>query len=145
MVSVDRVIFINVISVLIVHERPHISQHVALVAFELQAVVTALAKSPGTRGRKARRPGHNLLLRLRDYRDDVLRFITDFAVPFTNNQAEQDLRMMKVRMKISGTFRTLEGALVFTDLRSVISTARKHGLNILETLTLSPSQIIAKL
>ena len=99
----------------------------------------------GTRGRKARRPGHNLLLRLRDYRDDVLRFITDFAVPFTNNQAEQDLRMMKVRMKISGTFRTLEGAQVFADLRSVISTARKHGLNILETLTLSPSQIIAKL
>ena len=42
-----------------------------------------------------------------DYRDDVLRFIADFAVPFTNNQAEQDLRMMKVRMKISGTFRTL--------------------------------------
>ena len=104
-----------------------------------------LAKSPGTRGRKARRPGHNLLLRLRDYRDDVLRFITDFAVPFTNNQAEQDLRKMKVRMKISGTFRTLEGAQVFAGLRSVISTARKHGLNILETLTLSPSQIIAKL
>ena len=47
-----------------------------------------LAKSPGTRGRKVRRPGHNLLLRLRDYRDDVLRFIADFAVPFTNNQTE---------------------------------------------------------
>jgi transposase len=104
-----------------------------------------LAKSPGTRGRKARRPGHNLLLRLRDYRDDVLRFIADFAVPFTNNQAEQDLRMMKLRMKISGTFRTLEGAKVFADIRSVISTARKHGLNILETLTLSPPQIIARL
>ncbi len=104
-----------------------------------------LAKSPGTRGRKARRPGHNLLLRLRDYRDDVLRFIADFAVPFTNNQAEQDLRMMKLRMKISGTFRTLKGAQVFADIRSVISTARKHGLNILETLTLSPFQIIARL
>ena len=104
-----------------------------------------LAKSPGTRGRQARRPGHNLLLRLRDYRDDVLRFIADFAVPFTNNQAEQDLRMMKLRMKISGTFRTLEGAQVFADIRSVISTARKHRLNILETLTLSPTQIIARL
>ncbi len=104
-----------------------------------------LAKSPGTRGRKARRPGHNLLLRLRDYRDDVLRFIADFAVPFTNNQAEQDLRMMKLRMKISGTFRTLEGARVFADIRSVISTARKHGFNILEILTLSPPQIIARL
>ena len=53
--------------------------------------------------------------------------------------------MMKVRMKISGTFRTLEDAQVFAGFRSVISTARKHGLNILETLTLSPSQIIAKL
>jgi len=104
-----------------------------------------LAKSLGARGPKARRPGHNLLLRLRDYRDDVLRFIADFAVPFTNNQAEQDLRMMKLRMKISGTFRTLEGAQVFADIRSVISTARKHGLNILETLTLSPAQIIARL
>lgn len=104
-----------------------------------------LAKSSGARGPKARRPGHNLLLRLRDYRDDVLRFIADFAVPFTNNQAEQDLRMMKLRMKISGTFRTLEGAQVFADIRSVISTARKHGLNILETLTLSPAQIIARL
>jgi transposase len=104
-----------------------------------------LAKKPGTRGRKAKRPGHNLLVRLRDYHNDVLRFITDFAVPFTNNQAERDLRMMKLRMKISGTFRTLDGAQAFADIRSVISTARKHGLNILETLTQSPSQIIARL
>ena len=69
----------------------------------------------------------------------------DYAVPFTNNQAEQDLRMMKVRMKISGTFRTPEGAQVVADIRSVISTARKHRLNILEILTLPPSQIIARL
>ena len=82
-------------------------------------------------------PGHNLLVRLRDYRDDVLRFLTDFTVPFTNNQAERDLRM-----KISGTFRTLEGAQVFADIRSVISTVRKHGGNIIETLALSPQQII---
>ncbi|MFG6528362.1 IS66 family transposase [Sulfitobacter sp. M23508] len=104
-----------------------------------------LTPKPGTRGRKARRPGHNLLIRLRDYRDDGLRFLTDFTVPFTNNQAERDLRMMKLRMKISGTFRTLEGAQVFADIRSVISTVRKHGGNILETLTLSPQQIIARL
>ncbi|WP_245581346.1 IS66 family transposase [Octadecabacter arcticus] len=58
-----------------------------------------LARRTGARGRKARRPGHNLLVRLRDYRDDVLRFLTDFTVPFTNNQAERDLRMMKLRMK----------------------------------------------
>lgn len=99
----------------------------------------------GSRGRKKRRPGHNLLIRLRDFRDDVLRFLTDFEVPFTNNQAEQDLRMMKLRMKISGSFRTIEGAQVFTDIRSVISTARKHGLDILEIITLPPAQIIARL
>ena len=64
---------------------------------------------------------------MRDYRDDVLRFLTDFTVPFTNNQAEPDLRMMKLRMKISGTFRTLEGAQVFADIRSVISTVRNTG------------------
>ena len=104
-----------------------------------------LVQKSGARGRKARRPGHNLIIRLRDCRDDVLRFLADFTVPFTNNQAEQDLRMMKVRMKISGAFRTLEGAQVFADLRSVISTARKRGFNILEILTLPPTQIIARL
>jgi hypothetical protein len=97
----------------------------------------------GTRGRKASQSGHNLLIRLRDYRDDVLRFLTDFTVPFTNNQAERDLRMMKLCMKISGTFRTLEGAQIFADTRSVISTVRKHGGNILETLTLSPQNPIS--
>lgn len=104
-----------------------------------------LAKRLGGRGRQARRPGNNLLLRLRDFQDDVLRFIADFAVPFTNNQAEQDLRMMKVRMKISGSFRTVGGAQTFADIRSVISTARKHGLNILDTLSQPPNAIIAQL
>ena len=104
-----------------------------------------LAKRLGGRGRHARRPGNNLLLRLRDFQDDVLRFTDDFAVPFTNNQAEQDLRMMKVRMKISGSFRTFDGAQTFADIRSVISTARKHGLNILDTLTQTPNEIIARL
>jgi transposase len=73
-----------------------------------------------------------------------LRFVADFAVPFTNNQAEQDLRMMKVHMKISGGFRTLDGARTFAVIRSVISTARKHGLNILEILTQPPDRIIAQ-
>jgi transposase len=66
----------------------------------------ALKRRPGARGRTARRPGHNLLVRLRDFQTEVLRFLFDFAVPFTNNQAEQDIRMMKVEMKISGWFRT---------------------------------------
>ena len=73
----------------------------------------------------------------------VPRFLADFAVTFTNNQAEQDLRMMKLRMKISGTYRTHDDAQVFADIRSVITTARKPGLNILETLTPPPPEIIA--
>ena len=103
-----------------------------------------LVPKTGSRGRKPRRPGRNLLIRLRDFRDDVLRFLTDFEVTFTNNRVEQDLRMMKVRMKISGSFRTINGSQVFADIRPVISTARKRGLNILEILTLPPVHIIAR-
>jgi transposase len=86
------------------------------------------------RGRCKNRPGYNLLVRFKDYKTETLRFLTDFDVPFTNNLAEQDLRMMKVRMKISGSFRTLEAACDFARLRSVISSARKQGLNILHAL-----------
>jgi transposase len=86
------------------------------------------------RGRKARRTGHNLLLRFLNRRDDVLRFLTDPNVPFTNNEAERDLRMMKVKQKISGSFRSLEGALDFAVIRSFISTAKKQGWNVIHAL-----------
>ncbi len=101
-----------------------------------------LATKASPRGRTKRRPGHNLLQRLKTFQTETLRFLTDFDVPFTNNLAEQDLRMMKVKMKISGSFRTLEGAQIFARLRSVVSTARKHGCNILQILTTSPPQIM---
>lgn len=65
----------------------------------------------------------------------MLRFAADFAVPFTNNFAEQDIRMMKVKMKISGGFRTMAGAQTFATLRSVCSTARKQGWNLLTALS----------
>jgi transposase len=71
-----------------------------------------------------------------------LRFLIDFDVPFTNNLAEQDLRMMKLKMKISGSFRTLEGAQIFATHRSIVSTARKHGCNILRTLAAHPDQVM---
>ena len=95
-----------------------------------------LERRPGARGKRPRRPGHNLVVRLRDFKDDVLRFAADFDVPFTNNLAEQDLRMMKVKMKISGGFRTMAGAQTFATLRSVLSTARKQGWNLLSTLSM---------
>lgn len=104
-----------------------------------------LGRKSGAPGRQAKRPGHNLLERFRSYRSDVLRFLFDFAVPFTNNLAEQDIRMMKVRMKISGGFRTMAGAETFATLRSIISTARKRGWNILQTLASPPSSILAAL
>ena len=96
-------------------------------------------------GRKKRRPGHNLLRRLRDFRADVLRFAHDFDVPFTNNLAEQALRMMKVRMKISGGFRTMPGAQSFATLRSITATARKQGRNILKSLAESACGCVMKL
>ena len=99
----------------------------------------------GKRGRKKRRPGHNLASRLQQRKAAVLRFLTDFEVPFTNNQAEQDLRMMKLRMKISGCFRTVQGARDFATLRSVLSTVRKQGLNAIEALLTPPDELFASL
>jgi transposase len=97
------------------------------------------------RGRTKRRPGHNLLERLKTYKDDVLRFLYGFTVPFANNLAEQALRMMKVKMKISGAFRTFKGAADFVALRSVVATARKQGLNILQALTAHPHALVLSL
>jgi transposase len=97
------------------------------------------------RGRQRRRTGHNLLLRLSTRREDVLRFLTDPDVPFTNNQAEQDGRMMKIKQKISGGFRSDDGANTFVTIRSVISTAKKQGWSVLQTLTADPRALIQSL
>jgi transposase len=97
------------------------------------------------RGRPPRRVGHNLLLRLCTHRQDVLRFLTDPLVPFTNNLAERDGRMMKLRQKISGGFRSDDGAKDFAVIRSVLSTARKQGWHMLQTLNEEPTHLIAKL
>ena len=86
------------------------------------------------RGQQKRRKGHNLLIRLQKNKEDTLRFLYQKEVPFTNNQAEQDIRMMKVKQKISGCFRSLEGATVFCRIRSFLSTVRKQSLNILASI-----------
>lgn len=86
------------------------------------------------RGRDKRRQGHNLVLRFKDNVDDILRFLTDEEVPFTNNQAESALRMIKVKLKVSGCFRTFEGANNFLTIRSFTATAQKQGIKPLDAL-----------
>lgn len=93
------------------------------------------------RGKTRRRTGHNLLLRLQGHKDEALRFLTNPDVPFSNNQAERDIRMMKLKQKISGCFRAEAGAATFATLRTVLSTARKQGWNILQTLTSPPTHL----
>jgi transposase len=118
-----------------------------LVFHEAQAPLAQATLKVGgkRRGRAPRRTGHNLLLRLATRKQDTLRFLHDPTVPFTNNQAERDGRMMKLRQKISGGFRSLEGAIGFALIRSFVSTAKKQGWNIIEALTRDPANLAVSL
>ncbi|MBP0458659.1 IS66 family transposase [Streptomyces montanisoli] len=89
----------------------------------------------GRRGRTLQQPrsaaedARQLIDRLHRRRDDILRFLHHLTVPFTNNQAEQDIRMAKIQMKVFGGWRTLDGTNRWRPVRSYLATARKHGLN----------------
>ncbi|RLD42705.1 MAG: IS66 family transposase [Bacteroidetes bacterium] len=87
------------------------------------------------RGRQAKTKSQNLLTRFGDFEDSILAFLHDINVPFSNNLAEQDIRMIKVRLKISGCFRSIQGAEHFARIRSYLSTARKQGHNVLDSIT----------
>jgi len=91
-------------------------------------------KTPA-RGREKKSKERNLIERLRDYETEVLRFMTDPLAPFTNNQGERDIRMTKVQQKISGCFRSFEGAKVFCRIRSYLSTCQKNGIAPTEALS----------
>lgn len=90
--------------------------------------------TPNKRGRPKQTKTYNLLERLRSHHDAVLAFMYDFEIPFTNNLGERDLRMFKVKQKISGTFRSLEGATTFCRIRGYISTARKNGERLVDAV-----------
>src|SRR5664280_324026 len=92
---------------------------------KLNQVISQRVLSPKTKAR-------NLLERFIEHKEKILRFLTDLRVPFENNQAERDLRMMKLQQKISGTFRTTRGAEAFCRIRAYISTIRNNDLPVLE-------------
>ena len=96
----------------------------------------APTRQPGDkrRGRLKRSKSRNFLERLQDYSDDVLRFFTHPDVPFTNNQGENDIRMTKVQQKISGCFRSMDGAKIFCRNRGYISSCRKQGKSVSDAL-----------
>jgi transposase len=93
-------------------------------------------RKKGQRGRLKRSKSRNLLERLIQFEEDVLRFMVELEVPFTNNQGERDLRMSKVQQKISGCFRSELGAKIFSRIRSYLSTCQKHGVSSEEALRL---------
>jgi transposase len=100
-----------------------------------QIITTGQAANPEPDGRAARSLPVKLLARLATHAADVLRFAYDLRVPFDNNQAERDIRMVKLRQKISGGLRTLTGAHTFCAIRSYLTTTGKHGINALQALT----------
>ena len=94
--------------------------------------------SKSNKGPKKKRKGHNLVLRFQKYQVMILLFLHDLSVPFTNNEAEQGLRMPKVREKVSGCFRTEKGMEDYCILRTITETGRKQGRGALDTLKAGP-------
>lgn len=106
------------------------SQYFLIVREGLKCQPEKYKKKPGQRGKVKQPPAKNLLDRFELYANEVLAFMYDFAVPFSNNLAERDVRMMKVQQKISGCFRSKMGAQIFCRIRGFVSTVKKNNLSI---------------
>jgi len=111
-----------------------LTQYKEILTLGWQAKPLPAPPQTKTRGRPKKTKAQNLLTRLGEHESSVLAFFHDQNVPFTNNLAEQDIRMIKLRLKISGCFRTLQGARQFARIRSYLSTARKQGRNMLQVI-----------
>jgi transposase len=101
---------------------------------EADQITPRATAPPGTKGRIKQSSARNLLDHLRKHQQAVFCFLEDLRVEFDNNQAERDLRMIKVQQKVSGCFRTLAGAQAFSRIRGYVSTLRKQGLTLLPAL-----------
>lgn len=116
-------------------ERPAAERLSALTFCYEQLVGEGLKANPPPEAKEqVKKQARNLLLRLQRRQAEVLKFMTDFRVPFDNNQAERDLRMVKLRQKTSGCFRTAQGATNFCRIRSYLSSVRKQGKPVLKAL-----------
>jgi transposase len=114
--------------------EPLVARYRALLAAGLAANPPPLRRQPGQRGRVKQSPARNLLDRLTLHQDAVLAFLDDLAIPFDNNQAERDLRGLKLQQKISGCFRSDPGGDAFARVRGYLSTMRKQGRALLAAL-----------